>query len=152
MSPRCKIVSSLDLFAPPTTITLLLDAFVCVCELGKLLGNKRIFLNSPDPATPTVAAPAPMNLAAESISRVAGEVWKLRTCGRSATGVECWAANVWLCEMTALLKGRSHWHPLATYNESGVADVRKVMFATFPPLRNHFAFPFDGLKFTRIYF
>lgn len=70
-------------------------------------------VNSPDPATPTVAAPAPMNLAAESISRVAGEVWNERTCGRSATGVVFWAARVWLCETTALLKGRSHWHPLA---------------------------------------
>lgn len=29
---------------------------------------------APDPATPTVAAPAPMNLAAESISREAGVV------------------------------------------------------------------------------
>lgn len=44
------------------------------------------FFHSPDPATPTVAAPAPMNLAAESISRVAGEVWNDRT-GKIATGV-----------------------------------------------------------------
>ena len=28
---------------------------------------------APDPATPTVAAPAPMNLAAESMSRLAGK-------------------------------------------------------------------------------
>ena len=35
----------------------------------------------PDPATPTVAAPAPMNLAAESISRLIEEVWKLRIAG-----------------------------------------------------------------------
>lgn len=71
-------------------------------------------LNSPDPATPTVAAPAPMNLAAESISRVAGEVWNDRTCGRSATGVVFWAAKVWLWLTIALLNGRSNWHPLAT--------------------------------------
>ena len=45
-----------------------------------------IIFHSPDPATPTVAAPAPMNLAAESISRVAGEVWNDRT-GKIATGV-----------------------------------------------------------------
>ena len=30
---------------------------------------------APDPATPTVAAPAPMNLAAESMSCLAAEVW-----------------------------------------------------------------------------
>lgn len=35
--------------------------------------------NIPDPATPTVAAPAPMNLAAESISLVTEVVWKDRT-------------------------------------------------------------------------
>jgi hypothetical protein len=63
-----------------------------------------------------VAAPAPMNLAAESISRVAGEVWNDRTCGRSPTGVAFWTANDWLCEMTALLNGLSNWHPLATLN------------------------------------
>lgn len=34
---------------------------------------------APDPATPTVAAPAPMNLAAESISRRAIEVCSDRT-------------------------------------------------------------------------
>lgn len=30
---------------------------------------------APEPATPTVAAPAPMNLAAESMSRLTIEVW-----------------------------------------------------------------------------
>lgn len=35
----------------------------------------------PDPATPTVAAPAPINFAAESMSRLTVEVWKLRTIG-----------------------------------------------------------------------
>lgn len=33
---------------------------------------------APDPATPTVAAPAPINLAAESISRLAAEVVRAR--------------------------------------------------------------------------
>lgn len=33
---------------------------------------------APDPATPTVAAPAPMNFAAESMSRLIADVWKLR--------------------------------------------------------------------------
>lgn len=32
----------------------------------------------PDPATPTVAAPAPMNFAAESISLLTTDVWKQR--------------------------------------------------------------------------
>lgn len=31
---------------------------------------------APDPATPTVAAPAPMNLAAVSMSRLTALVWK----------------------------------------------------------------------------
>lgn len=61
--------------------------------------------HSPDPATPTVAAPAPINLAAESISRVTAVVWNDLTCGKSATGVEFWAANDWLWVMTALLNG-----------------------------------------------
>lgn len=60
----------------------------------------------PDPATPTVAAPAPMNLAAESMSRVTGDVWNERTWGKKATGVVFWAARVWLWETTALLIGR----------------------------------------------
>ena len=33
---------------------------------------------APDPATPTVAAPAPINLAAESISLLAAEVVRAR--------------------------------------------------------------------------
>ena len=37
--------------------------------------------HSPEPATPTVAAPAPMNLAAESISLETAEVWKFLTKG-----------------------------------------------------------------------
>lgn len=65
-------------------------------------------MNEPEPATPTVAAPAPMNLAAESISRVTAVVWNDRTCGKSATGVVFWAANVWLWQMTALLNGRKY--------------------------------------------
>lgn len=35
----------------------------------------------PEPATPTVAAPAPMNLAAESMSLDTADVWKFRTSG-----------------------------------------------------------------------
>lgn len=67
---------------------------------------KTVPIPAPEPAQPTVAAPAPMNLAAESISRVTAVVWNDRTCGRSATGVVFWAANVWLWLMTALLNGR----------------------------------------------
>lgn len=64
----------------------------------------------PEPATPTVAAPAPMNLAAESISRVTDVVWNDRACAKS--GVVFWAASVWLWAMTALLNGRKY-DPLA---------------------------------------
>lgn len=49
---------------------------------------------APDPATPTVAAPAPMNLAAESISRLIVDVWKLRTIGDCTSGetlAELWS-------------------------------------------------------------
>ena len=35
--------------------------------------------NLPEPATPTVAAPAPIYLAAESMSKVRALVWKLLT-------------------------------------------------------------------------
>lgn len=62
----------------------------------KLVNLQHFFLHSPDPATPTVAAPAPINLAAESMSRVTAVVWKDLTCGKIATGVVFWAANVWL--------------------------------------------------------
>lgn len=41
--------------------------------------------NLPDPATPTVAAPAPMNLAAESMSRDVVPVWNERIDGNQPT-------------------------------------------------------------------
>lgn len=44
---------------------------------------------APEPATPTVAAPAPMNLAAESMSRDTADVWNWRTAGNMLmAGVE----------------------------------------------------------------
>lgn len=39
---------------------------------------KMLPIPAPDPATPTVAAPAPMNLAAESMSLETAEVWIAR--------------------------------------------------------------------------
>lgn len=53
--------------------------------------------NLPEPATPTVAAPAPMNLAAESMSFVTEVVWKDLTADNWAgtTGTTC------VCEGTA---------------------------------------------------
>lgn len=42
---------------------------------------------APDPATPTVAAPAPMNFAAVSMSRLTALVWKPRTANC------CWEAK-----------------------------------------------------------
>jgi hypothetical protein len=43
---------------------------------------------APDPATPTVAAPAPMNLAAESMSLRAAEVERVRLA--TETGAVPW--------------------------------------------------------------
>lgn len=89
---------------------------------------KTVPIPAPEPATPTVAAPAPMNLAAESISRVAGEVWNDLTCGRRATGVVFWAAKHWLCEITALLNGRRTFEPLATMRgATRQADVTNIL-------------------------
>lgn len=74
-----------------------------------LVNDRNNFQYWPEPATPTVAAPAPMNLAAESMSRVTGEVWKDLICGSRATGVALWAAaKDWLWLITALLKGRKY--------------------------------------------
>lgn len=39
---------------------------------------KTVPIPAPEPATPTVAAPAPMNLAAVSMSRETALVWKER--------------------------------------------------------------------------
>lgn len=51
---------------------------------------KTVPIPAPDPATPTVAAPAPMNFAAVSISRLTALVWKART------ATCCWeAAMLW---------------------------------------------------------
>ena len=46
---------------------------------------KTLPIPAPDPATPTVAAPAPMNLAAESMSRLTSEVWIDRAMGDALT-------------------------------------------------------------------
>jgi len=71
---------------------------------------------APEPATPTVAAPAPMNLAAESISLDTAEVWKLRTRGSrdwlGAMGVWFWVRG--LAELTALTRGRRYALELET--------------------------------------
>lgn len=58
---------------------------------------------APDPATPTVAAPAPMNLAAESMSLEVVVVWKLRVRGATAMG----RATTWLLTATVLAAGRA---------------------------------------------
>ena len=49
---------------------------------------------APDPATPTVAAPAPMNLAAESISALGAEVWMREVACTVAGRMERMAAMV----------------------------------------------------------
>ena len=58
---------------------------------------------APDPATPTVAAPAPMNLAAESMSRETAEVWMART-GEAETNGDCSEGLA----IRALLTGRRY--------------------------------------------
>lgn len=65
----------------------------------------------PDPATPTVAAPAPMNLAAESMSLVTEVVWKERT-------AESWAGaagTICACDGMAAT-GRTRAELLKIYN------------------------------------
>lgn len=63
-----------------------------------------------------MAAPAPMNLAAESMSLDTDEVWKLRTRGSrdwlGMTGVCTWVRG--LAELTALTRGRRYALELAT--------------------------------------
>ena len=44
---------------------------------------------APDPATPTVAAPAPMNLAAESMSLRAAEVERVRLATETGALIDC---------------------------------------------------------------
>ena len=62
---------------------------------------------APEPATPTVAAPAPMNLAAESMSLLTAEVWNPRSAGSNVgfcvfSCVLCTKLWLWV---TTLLRG-----------------------------------------------
>lgn len=68
-----------------------------------------------------------MNLAAESMSRLTGDVWNERTCGRNATGVVFWAASDWLCETTALLMGRRQLLGMATIWRNNIEMDRDVL-------------------------
>jgi len=54
---------------------------------------KTVPMPAPEPATPTVAAPAPMNLAAVSMSRRAALVWKARWAPGRACGTQGWASE-----------------------------------------------------------
>ena len=60
---------------------------------------------APDPATPTVAAPAPMNLAAESMSCLAAEVW-MRL-------VACTVAGLMLLQAAMLRRGDTERRAIA---------------------------------------
>jgi len=63
---------------------------------------KMLPIPAPEPATPTVAAPAPMNLAAESMSRDTAEVCRERTVLEETNDCSfCWASR-------ALLTGRKY--------------------------------------------
>ena len=72
---------------------------------------------APDPATPTVAAPAPMNFAAESMSLRAAVVWIARDwLAGAAAGYNIWKyfiALYMICHLnlhyTALLNGENIW-------------------------------------------
>lgn len=73
---------------------------------------------APEPATPTVAAPAPINFAAESISLVTADVWRARGSTGSNDEVNetlgnifgCWTDCIrngsWAFMEAAALKGR----------------------------------------------
>ena len=63
---------------------------------------------APDPATPTVAAPAPINLAAVSMSRLTALVWKPRsaTCCWEARNEGAWGTQPILVRMKIELL----WH------------------------------------------
>lgn len=65
-----------------------------ICAKGQQQNVQQSTRYWPDPATPTVAAPAPINLAAESISLVTGVVWKLLTAGRSVGCLCCWTTEL----------------------------------------------------------
>jgi len=85
---------------------------------------------APDPATPTVAAPAPMYLAAMSISRLATLVWKflswlIKTFVLIGATVLSLLKAVQLIGLMALL-------PFATNLEAGVAILAQAyMFVGF---------------------
>jgi len=74
---------------------------------------------APEPATPTVAAPAPMNLAAESMSLLTALLWKPRvTCVRNGED-----AGIELC-------GTISSPLLRTVQLSGLANVADLVRAT----------------------
>lgn len=70
---------------------------------------------APDPATPTVAAPAPMNLAAVSMSRLTALVWKPRT------ATCCWGATR-LCGA----QSEAAWKRNKPRQSEAVAQVSKL--------------------------
>ena len=71
---------------------------------------------APDPATPTVAAPAPMNLAAESMSLRATEVERVRLA--TETGVFMVAC------VAQMEEARGLWYCARTFFEQLVAMIR----------------------------
>ena len=78
---------------------------------------------APDPATPTVAAPAPMNLAAESMSLRATEVERARLVTETgALMVACVAQTK---------DARGLWYTARTFLEQLVAMIRANIFKLF---------------------
>lgn len=72
---------------------------------------------APDPATPTVAAPAPMNFAAVSMSRETALVWKERD------------------RTTDWLRGSKAWRGVGGQEENSELHVQQHMFLC---LKQHF--------------
>ena len=87
---------------------------------------------APDPATPTVAAPAPMNLAAESMSCLAAEVW-MRL-------VACTVAGLMLLQAAMLRRGDTERRAMAdilVLEMLGVGEWQKSRNTTW--VKYHFS-------------
>lgn len=99
---------------------------------NRTLQNAFIIEDLPDPATPTVAAPAPMNLAAESMSLVTEVVWKERT-------AESWAGaagTICACDGMAAATGRTSAELLKIYNMKRKFQLDKLSTEEVTPWKS----------------
>lgn len=72
----CSNVSFMEM---KTVVTQLMMCLMIYLAYPMIRLPNTVPIPAPDPATPTVAAPAPMNLAAVSMSRLTELVWNPRT-------------------------------------------------------------------------